>query len=161
MALGQQPCLFDEFQGAYLEKVTVGVSIIEETSVIAGSQGGTIHLIVTGSSSVLRALAFAKLQPSDCSTYPSDTKLDLNSTKLQPRWISVIKSAHDFRCFCKSHNLDRTDNTFVQPGLIFEEPDLDNIPYISANCESSSLQAAKPRSQVDAMSAELFYIVEQ
>ena len=126
-------CLFDEFQGAYLKKESTGVSIVEETSVIAGSQGGTIHLIVTGSSSVLRALAFAKLKPSDCSTYPSYTKLDLNSTKLQPRWISVIKSAHDFRCFCKSHNLDRTDLRYIysggRPGLIFEEPDLDNIPY--------------------------------
>ena len=126
-------CLFDEFQGAYLKKESVGVSIVEETSAIAGSQGGTIHLIVTGSSSVLRALAFAKLKPSDCSTYPSYTKLDLNSTKLQPRWISVIKSAHDFRCFCKSHNLDRTDLRYIysggRPGLIFEEPDLDNIPY--------------------------------
>eukprot|EP01036_Dinobryon_divergens_P031687 gene31687-41132_t len=126
-------CLFDEFQGAYLKNESVGVSIVEETSVIAGLQGGTIHLIVTGSSSVLRALAFAKLKPSDCSTYPSYTKLDLNSTKLQPRWISVIKSAHDFRCFCKSHNLDRTDLRYIysggRPGLILEEPDLENIPY--------------------------------
>ena len=126
-------CVFDEFQGAYLKPESVGVPIIEETSAIAGSQGGAFHLIVTGSSSVLRALAFAKLKPSHCNTYPSYKRLDLNSTKLQPRWITAIKSANDFRCFCKLNNLDRMDLRYIysggRPGLIFEEPNLDKIPY--------------------------------
>jgi len=129
-------CLFDEFQGAYKQTASVGVPIIQETCELAGSVGGTIHMIVSGSSSVLRVLAFAKLKLSDSvrEEFPSYSRKDLNSTKLQPKWITVIKSACHFRAFCEANGgLDKIDARYIysggRPGLILENPDINSIPY--------------------------------
>lgn len=89
--------IIDEFQFVYSKTVEIGVKIIREKSTISGSTRGNIHCIVTGSSSNLRSLAFAKLPREEENKYPSYVdRIDLNCTKLRPKCIFPIVKAEDF-----------------------------------------------------------------
>lgn len=127
--------LIDEFHFVYKKEPIIGVDIVKELSIISGSTSGYIHCIVTGSSSCLRALAFAKLPIEDACNYPSYTGIDLNSTKLQPKWIYPLYDANEFRQFVKSRNITEGDIAMRyifsggRPGLVIEPVTIDEIPY--------------------------------
>ena len=55
-----------------------------------------IHIVMTGSSSELRCLAFGKY-PFPQTSFPNYTKKDLNTTKFQPVWIYPFVEPSDFR----------------------------------------------------------------
>lgn len=83
----------------------------------------------------MRSLAFAKLDSEKESDYPSYSRqIDLNSTKLQPKWIFPIVQASDFRKLLEIRYLDEDVATRYfcsggRPGLAFEVPNIDDIPY--------------------------------
>jgi hypothetical protein len=129
--------LVDEFHFVYNKPANIGEEIVKEMSVISGTSLGYIHCILTGSSSCLRALAFANLEPEKEAQYRSyDRKVDLNSTKLQPKWIFPIVKAKNF---CKlleirgievdGHVAKRFFCSGGRPGLAIEPPNYHDIPY--------------------------------
>lgn len=128
--------IVDEFQFVYNKAPDMGVPIVREMSAISGSTRGNIHCIVTGSSSRLRSLAFVKLPVEEEGNYPSYmAKIDLNSTKLQPKWIFPIYKANDFkellhiRNICAQNIALRYFCSGGRPGLALEEANLNDICY--------------------------------
>lgn len=128
--------LIDEFHFTYLKPITIGETIISELSCILGTTGGHVHCIVTGSSSSLRSLVFVKLKVAEERKYPSySKKIDLNSTKLQPKWIFPMNEPSDFRSLLTLHFIDHCDivERYIysggRPGLALESCNLDDIPY--------------------------------
>ena len=129
--------LVDEFHFVYSKPADIGEEIVKEMSVISGTSLGYIHCIVTGSSSCLRTLAFAKLEPEKEALYKSyGRKIDLNSTKLQPKWIFPITEAKNFCELLKIRGIEVDDDVAKRffcsggrPGLAIEPPNYDDIPY--------------------------------
>lgn len=129
--------LVDEFHFVYNKPVNIGEEIVKEMSVISGTSLGYIHCILTGSSSCLRALVFAKLEPEKEAEYKSyGRKVDLNSTKLQPKWIFPITEAKDFCELLEMRGIEVDDDVAKRfffsggrPGLAIEPPKYDDIPY--------------------------------
>lgn len=128
--------LVDEFHFVYAKPCEIGEKIVQEMSYIAGTSRGCIHCIVTGSSSCLRGLAFAKLDVADEKNFPSYArKIDLNSAKLQPKWIFPIVSADDFRKLLQIRGISHEDiaKRYIcsggRPGLAIEPPNIDDISY--------------------------------
>lgn len=131
--------LVDEFQFVYTLPTQKGHEIIEEISELVGTESGVFHCIITGSSSCLRSLAFAKLAADEdtLKTYPSYRKgYDLNSTKLQPRWIYPLDGENDFRALCERYKVGQDENDLVRrylysrgrPGLAIVDIG-DELPY--------------------------------
>ena len=130
--------LLDEFQYVYQKPAEIGKPIVLELSLLTGTNKGRIHCIVTGSSSKLRVLAFAKLKDAEDSKYASyDNSIDLNSSKLQPTWILPITKATDFRNMCSIMKSTLSDHELVEryicsggrPGLAVEPCNINHIPY--------------------------------
>eukprot|EP01038_Epipyxis_sp_PR26KG_P010339 gene10339-13890_t len=135
--------LLDEFHTVYRKAVTIGRVIVQELSAFADSSAGINHIIVTGSSSILRKLAFAKIPVEVESTYPSYDKSDLNSTKLQPQWIYPIVDGRQFAEMLTGMgiNQDKFTQQFInsagRPGLAIEV--LNEIPYaLTVKCLSAA-----------------------
>jgi hypothetical protein len=129
--------LLDEFHFVYSMKDT-GSQIVAELSNLSGTDKGVVHIIVAGSSSMLRKLAFAKLSLANLSDeekerYCSYEGKDLNSSKLQPHWIFPLRSADDFKEYCESNKFGDVEKRYLfsggRIGLINKSPDLDAIPY--------------------------------
>jgi hypothetical protein len=95
--------LVDEFQFVYCQPREIGTEIIREIAGLSDSNLGVNHMIVSGSSTNLRKLAFAKLPRDEAtrSTYPSFEGIDLNSTKLRPHWIFPFVNWNDAKNFCQ------------------------------------------------------------
>ncbi len=87
--------ILDEIQNLYLQNDD-GKTVINQLSEIGGSREGCIHSIITGSSSHLRQLCFAKLSSNIIEKYPNNISLDLNSTKYSSRWIYPFLEIEDF-----------------------------------------------------------------
>lgn len=126
--------LVDEFHFVYKKPKDIGEIIVQEMSAVCGTTRGYIHCIVTGSSSCLRSLAFANLNPERESDFPSyGRKVDLNSTKLQPKWIFPIVQVQDFLELLNVRKLnDKAAMRYLcsggRPGLAIESPNVDEIP---------------------------------
>jgi hypothetical protein len=89
----------DEFQSVYGQSCLIGKQIVDEVMEIACLWDPTIHCMITGSSSSLRELAVGKLPESKRIDFPNNTRIDLNSTKFQPRWIYPFIDPSDFKDF--------------------------------------------------------------
>jgi len=125
--------LVDEFNLVYKKKADIGQPIVAELSLFASSDLGVNHCVVSGSSTVLRRLAFAKLATHEMPDFPSYKGIDLNSTKLQPSWIFPVITAMEFReLVTKRGEKDQLLERFLcsggRPGLV-DETDVDNIAY--------------------------------
>ena len=68
-----------------------------------------LHMIVSGSSTTLRKLAFCKTKGLDMTKYPSYSSTDLNITKLQPKWIFPLRHQEDVEGFFAQFPLDDVD----------------------------------------------------
>lgn len=75
--------LIDEFQEVY-RRDELGKRIISEVHCLSDTNKGRIHMIVSGSGSELRKLAFCNLHNKDIKKYNAYTGMKLNITKLQP-----------------------------------------------------------------------------
>ena len=131
--------LLDEFQFVYSKEYCVGGVIVRELSVLAGTDMGRFHCIVSGSSSCLRLLAFNKYNavdvPKVLEDYPSfKDRIDLNSTKLQPHWLLPLHKPEDFRALLVKKSTDILDEATItnkylnsggRPGLVSTE----TLPY--------------------------------
>lgn len=129
--------LVDEFQFVYNLPYAIGTEIVHEIAALSDSNNGLNHMIVSGSSTFLRKLVFAKLLVNEQTPfqYPSFERKDLNSTKLQPHWIFPIVDWSDAKYFCERfleiNNPEQILKRFIlgggRPGLmIFNTND---IPY--------------------------------
>lgn len=90
-------CLFDEFQFVY-KNGSVGSAIVQDIARWSNTNGGRFHCIVTGSSTILRKLVFAKFRVGNAAIkeeYPGYDGIDLNPTKLQPQWIHPLTRNED------------------------------------------------------------------
>ena len=127
--------LVDEFHFVYTAVESVGKPVISELFHIAGSNQGRIHCIVSGSSTILRRLAFVKYHgPKEF--YPSYGSTDLNSTKLQPYWIFPMQNAKDFKGYCSKVGMPTDENiahrylySVGRPGLVKKNITLTDLPY--------------------------------
>lgn len=77
----------DEFHDVYTSKFPKGHHTISDVHAIGDDAKGRIHCIISGSSTFLRGLAFAKLPKELQPDFPNYKGVDLNSTKYQARWI--------------------------------------------------------------------------
>lgn len=126
--------LIDEFQFVYIAVDGKGTTMVEEIANLSDTKLGAIHIIVSGSSSTLRKLAFCKMKGLNKSEYPSFTGTDLNSTKLQPSWIYPLRIKEDVdrffvqfppKCLANDENPHRNIEQFIlsggRPGLLRED----------------------------------------
>ncbi len=101
--------MIDEFQFVY-SKNHLGKLIVSQLMQLSNSNSGRIHCIVSGSSTMLRKLAFAKLSLLDAAQrYDSYELKDLNSTKFNPHWIYPIIDANEFRTMASQMEIKPTD----------------------------------------------------
>lgn len=101
--------VIDELQLLFTQLYENGFAnqFIDELGVLGGSTEGTIHAIVTGSSTDLRRLCFAKMKMAEAADqYPNYRGVDLNSTKFQPQWIYPLVELKDFREFMQRFRPD-------------------------------------------------------
>ena len=92
----------DEFQDVYSKRFKeVGCPTICDVQAIGDNASGRIHCIISGSSTHLRQLAFAKLPEQLCSQYPNYEDVDLNSTKYQVCWIYPFLDVDSFKSLFK------------------------------------------------------------
>ena len=92
----------DEFQDVYSKRFKeVGCPTICDVHAIGDNASGRIHCIISGSSTHLRQLAFAKLPEQLCSQYPNYEDVDLNSTKYQACWIYPFLDVDSFKSLFK------------------------------------------------------------
>ncbi len=82
--------LRDDFDYVYRLDRHIGAVITTEVAIWSGTQEGTMHMIVSGCDKILPNLAFNQIEGLDMSIYPSYGGLDLNNTKLQPRYIDRL-----------------------------------------------------------------------
>ena len=68
----------------------------DDAYLFGSSRSGLVHCIVTGSSSVLRQLCFARLPRELLAEYPGYAKKDMNDTKYIARWMYPFLSEKDF-----------------------------------------------------------------
>lgn len=112
----------DEFQLIFSNKFerTFSVDYTSEMCTLADSRDGRIHCIITGSSSVLRRLCFAKYTPKQANDpFPHYIAIDMNSTKFQPYWIYPHLGAPFLGLVARYHrNLDVGSilNCYIQSG---------------------------------------------
>ena len=92
----------DEFQNVYTNSFPKGRQIIGDILALGEDANGQIHCIISGSSTNLRQLAFAKLPETLKSKYPNYTGIDLNSTKYQARWIYPFLDGDSFLCLYRT-----------------------------------------------------------
>ena len=71
---------------------------IEFLEALADSRSGNVHCIISGSSSNMRRLCFAKLREEEKKKYPAYRGTSLNSTRFVPMWILPFVQAEDFLC---------------------------------------------------------------
>jgi hypothetical protein len=92
--------VLDEIHLAYTSHSAVhGKDIIQQVLSIGSSRRGRIHCVLSGSSTVVRRLCFAKITSEEAERggYVNYIPgLDLNSTKFTPLWIHPFLDATDF-----------------------------------------------------------------
>lgn len=86
----------DELDTVFTGACPIGKEIVGELMEIGSSAEGRIHCILSGSSSRLRQLCFAKLPIEDWPMFPNYTSSDMNSTKYSARWIFPFLDRNDF-----------------------------------------------------------------
>ena len=110
----------DEFQFAYTAQCkSNGRAIISEISAIGGTSKGRIHCIISGSSSVLRKLAFAKLEKKAEGDYPNYAGLDLNSTKFCAKSIYPFLEQETFTKVVAVHSNGDQKTSSINHGDLF------------------------------------------
>ena len=101
----------DEFQDVYSKRFKeVGCPTICDVHAIGENASGRIHCIISGSSTHLRQLAFAKLPEQLSSKYPNYDDVDLNSTKYQACWIYPFLDVDSFKSLYK--HLKKFENSY-------------------------------------------------
>ena len=115
--------LVDEFQAVYKrgwsqEDATLFISSV---SSLLESTSGQFFLVVTGSGSELRRLAYGKFK-GDTSPYPNYYGRDLNSTKLQPVFMMPFQDVSAFCELCAQYEIVDVVTAFCKsagyPGLL-------------------------------------------
>ena len=94
----------DELNDVYMGAFPEGRLTIDDILALGEDASGQINCIISGSSTRLRQLAFAKLPNELKSNYPNYTGVDLNSTKYQPRWIYPFLDVDSFLCLYRTIN---------------------------------------------------------
>ena len=94
----------DELNDVYMGAFPEGRLIIDDILALGEDANGRINCIISGSSTRLRQLAFAKLPNEFKSNYPNYAGVDLNSTKYQPRWIFPFLDVDSFLCLYRTIN---------------------------------------------------------
>lgn len=92
----------DEVQNVYLGSCKCGETVVGELAVLGGLPGNAIHAIISGSGSVLRALATGKLEVEKKGRFTHYSGLDLNGTKFLPWSIWPFLNKEDFARLCDS-----------------------------------------------------------
>lgn len=87
--------VLDEFQNVFLSDCKDGKEIINQSIDIGQSLSGRIFCVITGSSSDLRGLCFAK-RALDQSSWPNYSQRDMNEVKFTPFWIFPFLEPDDF-----------------------------------------------------------------
>jgi GTPase SAR1 family protein len=133
--------LVDEFQFVYTQSPQNGAKIVSEIAGLSDSSLGVNHIIVSGSSTNLRKLAFAKLLRNEETMlkYPSYEGKDLNSTKLRPHWIFPFVSWNDAKSFCQRFRQMENDEDILnklimsggRPGILLgrKGENENEVPY--------------------------------
>lgn len=107
--------MVDELDTVFTGACPIGKEIIGELMEIGSSREGRIHCILSGSSSRLRQLCFAKLPMRDWPLFPNYTSSDMNSTKFSARWIFPFLDRDDFMNAAAARGFEvRDDEHFVQ-----------------------------------------------
>ena len=112
----------DEFQDLYTTATDSMLSrlTIKDAYALGEDTNGQIHCIISGSSTYLRHLAFAKLPKDLHSQFPNYSSLDLNSTKYQARWIYPFLDEQSlvnlYQTMNKGPPHSDIINTFLQTG---------------------------------------------
>ena len=99
--------LVDEFQCVYGSSWSEELAdeFISSIASLTESNSGRIFVVVTGSGTELRRLAFAKAQM-DKDKWPNYCKRDLNHTKLQPIDLLPFDDADAFMKLCKAREVE-------------------------------------------------------
>ena len=134
--------VFDELQDVFLSSDPGAKQFIFELSSIGESKKGRIFCVLTGSSSALPQLCFAKLAPALRPSYPAYTGIDMNSIKFQPFYIAPFLEPADFQRLVAHYSPAATEDeaflseVFVRtggcPGLVsiyVERPGSPPDPY--------------------------------
>ena len=115
--------LVDELNFVYTGKFEVnGNLIISDLMAIGDDRNGFIHCVISGSSSNLRRLAFAKLPEDEWKLYPQyKPGFDLNNTKFQARWIYPFLDAASFTQLfhiCQAEKASPLDDSFIPDAFV-------------------------------------------
>lgn len=92
--------VLDEIHLAYTNySRNTGKEIIQQVLSIGSTRGGRIHCVLSGNSTVVRRLCFAKMSLDEAlerGYVHYDLGLDVNSSKFSPLWIHPFLDAEDF-----------------------------------------------------------------
>lgn len=140
--------LVDEFHLVYKVPDGKGKQAVTKIANLADTRQGHIHIVVSGSSSTSRKLAFCKTGGLNMSEYPSYAGVDLNSTKLQAQWIFPLRTNSDMHAFFERYppkdqnrNVDNTRKAELfllsggRPGLM-RDNSIESSPIFNVQVSS-------------------------